>query len=76
MSRPRLFPDRALSAAERQRRHRARLRGELQPWQPNPKPRPPQFEDTFLEGLHDIDELFDPANARNETKRSATPQHP
>jgi hypothetical protein len=49
--------DRAMSAAERQRRRRARLRGEIPAWVPKPKPKPPQFEDSFLEGLRALDDL-------------------
>jgi hypothetical protein len=56
-----LIGQKAMTAAERQRRRRARLRGELPRWQPAPKKRRPQFDadHPMLAGLHDIDELFE-----------------
>jgi hypothetical protein len=61
MARPRIFPDHAMTDAERQRRRRARLRGDLPPWAPKSQPQPPQFEDAFLSDLQvlDLDELPD-----------------
>jgi hypothetical protein len=51
--------DKAMSAAERQRRRRARIRGEIPPWQPKPKKRPPQFDPDgpLMAGLADLDDL-------------------
>jgi hypothetical protein len=46
-----------MTPAERQRRRRARLRGEIPPWQPKPKKRPPQFPDEFRARLTPIEAL-------------------
>jgi hypothetical protein len=59
MPRPRLLEDRPLTAAERQQRRRDRLAGRLPPWVPKAKPSRPEWPDAFLEGLHDVDELFE-----------------
>jgi hypothetical protein len=50
---------RPMTPAERQRRRRARLRGELPPWEPKPKRRPPVFDDDFVEGLQPIEALWE-----------------
>lgn len=49
----------AMSACERQRRRRARLRGELAPWQPKPKKLAPQFapDSPLLQALSSIDDM-------------------
>ena len=44
--------DRAMSAVER-------IRGEIPPWRPKPKKRPPQFDpdSPLMAGLADLDDL-------------------
>ena len=51
--------DRAMTPAERQRRRRARLRGEIPPWPPKPKKRPPEFavDSPLMRGLASIDDM-------------------
>jgi hypothetical protein len=57
-----LIGEKPMTSTERWRRWRARRRGELAPWQPKPRPQPPQFEDTFLADLQvlNVDDLPGP----------------
>jgi hypothetical protein len=48
-----------MTAAERQRRRRARLKGLLPAWTPKPRKRPPAFDpdSPLMRGLADLDDL-------------------